>query len=226
MDTKVMTSERISALADGELSSDELTIALTALRASENERDNWEVYHQIGEVLRSDDMDVSLSAGFNARMSALLDAEPTIVAPQVTPEVAAPAVQAKPANGDHRAAPSRLSRFFLPSAAAAAAAVAAVFVAMPQQAVVSADAGKAATQVAVVNVPSAIATVASVSGTTGGNANAASPNVGQGSALAQQGEVKRDPRIDEYLFSHQRFSQPLNSAQYTRSAAFAVDANK
>lgn len=216
-----MTSERISALADGELSSDELTIALAALRASENERDNWEVYHQIGEVLRSDDMDVSLSAGFNARMSALLDAEPTIVSPQSAPEAAVPVAQAKPANGDHRATPSRLSRFFLPSAAAAAAAVAAVFVAMPQQAVVSADAGKPGAQVAVVSVPSAISTVASNAG-----GSAGSPNATQGSALAQQGEVKRDPRIDEYLFSHQRFSQPLNSAQYTRSAAFSVDANK
>jgi len=214
-----MTREQISALADGELSSDELTIALAALRASENERENWEVYHQIGEVLRSDDMGVSLSAGFNARMSALLEAEPTIVAPQAAPETVTPSVQVKPANGDHRAAPSRLSRFFLPSAAAAAAAVAAVFVAMPQQAVVSADAGKAAAQVAVVSVPSAISTVAS-------NAGSAVPASVQGSALAQQGEVKRDPRMDEYLFSHQRFSQPLNSAQYTRSAAFSVDANK
>ncbi|EJN07401.1 sigma-E factor negative regulatory protein [Herbaspirillum sp. YR522] len=216
-----MTSERISALADGELSSDELTIALAALRASEDERDNWEVYHQIGEVLRSDDMDVALSPGFNARMSALLDAEPTIVSPQAVPEAAVPVPQATPANGDHRAAPSRLSRFFLPSAAAAAAAVAAVFVAMPQQAIVSADSGKPAAQVAVVSVPSAISTVAS---STGGNATP--PNAAQGSALAQQGEVKRDPRIDEYLFAHQRFSQPLNSAQYTRSAAFSVDTNK
>lgn len=216
-----MTSERISALADGELSSDELTIALAALRASDDERDNWELYHRIGEVLRSDDMDVSLSPGFNARMSALLDAEPTIVAPQAALEAAVPAVQAKPANGDHRAAPSRLSRFFLPSAAAAAAAVAAVFVAMPQQAVISADSGKAAAQVAAVSVPSAISTVASNAG-----GNVAPPTAAQASALAQQGEVKRDPRIDEYLFSHQRFSQPLNSAQYARSAAFSVDANK
>jgi len=181
-----MTSERISALADGELSSDELTIALAALRGSEKERDDWEIYHQIGEVLRSDDMGVSLSAGFNARMMALLDAEPTIVAPQLAPDAVAPAVQAKPANGDHRATPSRLSRFFLPSAAAAAAAVAAVFVAMPQQAVVTADSGKAAAQVAVVSVPSAISTVAASN--SGGSATP--PNVAQGSALAQQGEVK------------------------------------
>ena len=110
----------------------------------------------------------------------------------------------------------------MPSAAAAAAAVAAVFVAMPQQAVVTADAKMAApvAQVASapVNVPSAIATVAD----TNGNPQ----NVNQLSSLAQQGEVKRDPRIDDYLFAHQRFSPSYSSAQYTRSAAFSSDADK
>jgi sigma-E factor negative regulatory protein RseA len=110
----------------------------------------------------------------------------------------------------------------MPSAAAAAAAVAAVFVAMPQQAVVTADAKGAApvAQVASapVNVPSAIATVAD----TNGNPQ----NVNQLSSLAQQGEVKRDPRIDDYLFAHQRFSPSYSSAQYTRSAAFSSDADK
>lgn len=231
MDTKVTTKEQISALADGELGSEEMTLAFAALRSSRDARDTWEDYHRIGEVLRSEEMDVSLSAGFSARMSALLDAEPTIVAPQAAaaqPSVAAPAVQpvatAKvAANGDHRASrPGRLVRLLMPSAAAAAAAVAAVFVAMPQQAVVTADAKMAApvAQVASVpvNVPSAIATVAE----TNGNPQ----NVNQLSSLAQQGEVKRDPRIDDYLFAHQRFSPSYSSAQYARSAAFSSDADK
>lgn len=225
MDTKVTTREQISALADGELSSEEMTIALAALRSSKDDSQAWETYHQIGDVLRSEDMGVSLSAGFLAKMSALLDAEPTIVAPQAPVEAArpAPAVQPAAANGDHRAArPGFLGRFLLPGAAAAAAAVAAVFVAMPQQAVVTADAGKAAptAQVAAapVSVPSAIASV-SAPGADG-------QNVTQLSTLAQQGEVKRDPRIDDYLFAHQRFSPSYSSAQYARSAAFSVDADK
>ncbi len=227
MDTKVTTREQISALADGELGSEEMTIAFAALRSSKEGQQAWEDYHRIGEVLRSEEMDVSLSAGFSAKMSAWLDAEPAIVAPQVQ---AAPAVQevaaaqaAVAANGDHRAArPGRLVRLLMPSAAAAAAAVAAVFVAMPQQAVVTADAKVAAPMVqmaaAPVSVPSAIATVSD----TTGNAQ----NVNQLSSLAQQGEVKRDPRIDDYLFAHQRFSPSYSSAQYTRSAAFSTDAEK
>ncbi|MBV8625879.1 MAG: sigma-E factor negative regulatory protein [Herbaspirillum sp.] len=227
MDTKVTTREQISALADGELGSEEMTIAFAALRSSKEGQEAWEDYHRIGEVLRSEEMDVSLSAGFSAKMSAWLDAEPAIVAPQVQ---AAPAVQEAPAaqaavaaNGDHRAArPGRLVRLLMPSAAAAAAAVAAVFVAMPQQAVVTADAKVAAPAVqmaaAPVSVPSAIATVSD----TNGNAQ----NVNQLSSLAQQGEVKRDPRIDDYLFAHQRFSPSYSSAQYARSAAFSTDADK
>lgn len=232
MDTKVTTKEQISSLADGELESAEMTLALAALRESKDDREAWAVYHQIGEVLRSEDMDVSLSAGFSAKMSALLDAEPTIVAPQPLAEAAVAgkvATAANAANGDHRAArPARLNRFMLPGAAAAAAIVAAVFVAMPQQAVVNADAGAAASapvatsQVAVVSVPSAIATVSA----NGGADNGAAPNVTQLSTLAQQGEVKRDPRIDDYLFAHQRFSPSYNSAQYARSAAFSVPADK
>lgn len=230
MDTKVTTKEQISALADGELGSEEMTLALAALRSSKDAQDAWEDYHRIGEVLRSEEMDVSLSAGFSAKMSAWLDAEPAIVAPQ--PQVApvapaAPAVgtatAAGAANGDHRARrPGRLVRLLMPSAAAAAAAVAAVFVAMPQQAVVTAD-SKAVVPMAQVasapvNVPSAIATVAE----TNGNPQ----NVNQLSSLAQQGEVKRDPRIDDYLFAHQRFSPSYSSAQYARSAAFSSDADK
>lgn len=211
-----------------------MTIALAGLRSSQDAQQAWEDYHRIGEVLRSEEMDIPLSAGFSARMSALLDAEPTIVAPQATAAEAAPvaqsavAVQAAKAaaNGDHRAArPGRLVRFLMPSAAAAAAAVAAVFVAMPQQqAMVTADAKAVApvSQVAVapVNVPSAIATVSTT------NANPNPQNVTQVSSLAQQGEVKRDPRIDDYLFAHQRFSPSYSSAQYARSAAFSTDADK
>ncbi|MFX5562705.1 RseA family anti-sigma factor, partial [Acinetobacter baumannii] len=84
----------------GELSTEEMTLAFAALRSSKDAQDAWEGYHRIGEVLRSEEMDVSLSAGFSAKMSALLDAEPTIVAPQaavaepVKAAAAAPVVQA------------------------------------------------------------------------------------------------------------------------------------
>ncbi|MFL9923555.1 sigma-E factor negative regulatory protein [Herbaspirillum lusitanum] len=230
MDTKVTTNEQISALADGELSAEQMTIALASLRSPE-ERERWDVYHQIGDVMRSDDMGFSMSAGFSAKMSAMLDAEPTIVAPQ-TPAAEAPVSvpQKSVANGVQAANVKRgnktVRRFMMPGAAVAAAVAAVVFVTMPQQAVVSADSG-AAPQIASsapMAAPAAVTTVAASS--TPANMSMA-PNVPTLSALAQQGEVKRDPRIDDYLFAHQRFSPSMySSAQYARSAAFSVDADK
>ena len=54
--------------------------ALDAL-CDEQMRADWDIYHQIGDVMRSDDMAINLSAEFAARMAARLDAEPAIVAP-------------------------------------------------------------------------------------------------------------------------------------------------
>jgi sigma-E factor negative regulatory protein RseA len=47
-------------------------------------------------------------------------------------------------------------------------------------------------------------------------------------AASASGEVvMRDPRIDDYLFAHQRFSPSLYStAQYARSATFATESTK
>jgi len=114
MDTKDSVKERISVFADGETSDEQLNIALADL-GSENGRTSWELYHQIGDILRSDDMDVSLSAGFSARMAARLEAEPVFVAPVL-------AVKKQKAS---------VRRLALPGVLAAAAAAVA-FVATPQ----------------------------------------------------------------------------------------------
>ena len=65
MDTKEMTRERISAFADGECDDAHVDIVLAALREGAGKAD-WEIYHQIGDVLRSDDMAVQMSSGFAA----------------------------------------------------------------------------------------------------------------------------------------------------------------
>lgn len=225
MDTKVMNREQISAFADGELGSEETTLALAALRSSE-EREVWNVYHQIGDVLRSEDMGISLSSGFSAKMSALLDAEPTIIAPQNLQQIAPAVAEPQVAVGNVKSLPVRSGRrFVLPGAAVAAAVIAAVYVVLPQQAVMTADNVNTPAQVAVAapNLSPSISTVAATSS----QVDFSRPQGGeQFSALAQQGEVKRDPRIDEYLFAHQRFSPSMySSAQYARSAAFSVGAD-
>jgi len=109
-------------------------------------------------------------------------------------------------------------RVVMPGAAAAAAIVAVVLVTGQQQTATLASAPVGAT-VATAVVPSAITTVASTSSAPQGAASIGS--------LAQQGEVARDPRIDDYLLAHQRFSPSMySSTQYARSAAFAIDSDK
>lgn len=196
MNTKEIAREQISALADGELASQQLDVALAALRQAERRAD-WEVYHQIGDVLRSSDMAVPLSAGFSARMAMRLDAEPTIVAPALTA-----------CNSDARPASSKqprsmTKRWTVPSMVAAAAVAAVAFVTTPQ--LIVALKGK----------PDAAADTAMVVG---------SP-AAQGAVIAAsapEGVVLRDPRIDDYLLAHQRFSPSVYStAQYARSATFS-----
>ncbi|MFC5475159.1 sigma-E factor negative regulatory protein [Paraherbaspirillum soli] len=205
MNTKEMTQEQISALVDGELPSAYVDTALAALRQTEG-RETWDVYHKVGDILRSDDMALTMSQDFMSRMMARLDAEPAIVA---APLVAAPMLSEQVAVnggnvigsiGNKRA----IKRFALPGMAALAAAAAVVFITVPHVAMVNSStpaAGVTSPQLAL--------------------ASAASVNV------PHSGEVLRDPRMDEYLLAHQRFSPSLYStAQYARSATFAPDADK
>ncbi|HEX2605222.1 MAG TPA: sigma-E factor negative regulatory protein [Oxalicibacterium sp.] len=177
-----LTREQISAFVDNELSDAHVDVALAALH-KEDGRDTWNLYHQIGDALRSDDLNVHVSEGFNARMFARLDAEPTIMAP------------AAPAQKSYR-------RFAMPGMAAAAVAVLAVLT-VPK--------------IMMHEQPAAVANVTQVA--------AAAPDTV--TVASENGEVLRDPRIDDYLLAHQRFSPSVYStAQYARSATFAVETDK
>jgi len=227
MDTKEISREQISALADGELVDAHVSMALAVLRQPE-EQVTWDLYHQIGDVMRSEEMAFSLSGGFAAKMSARLDAEPTIIAPQLATTAAEQiivpvAVNDATASNVVSLMPARkrfVRRFVMPGAAAAAAIVAVVLVTGQQQTTTLASApAPVVSTVATATVPSAITTVAATSSVPQGVASI--------NSLAQQGEVARDPRIDDYLLAHQRFSPSMySSAQYARSAAFAIDSDK
>ena len=217
MDTTNMTQEQISALIDSELSDQHLEIAFAALRQTEG-RAAWGVYHHIGDVLRSDDMAGEFSPDFHTRLMARLDAEPGIVAPQSKPEEMP--LQGMPpmvAVGGMRASSLSLRRFAAPTAVAAVA-VLALF--SSPQLLTALKGGPARDQV-----------LASMEVTTGKPASGVQQVALQSaSAVAtqsQNGVVLRDPRIDEYLLAHQRFSPAWNStAQYARSATFASDSDK
>lgn len=206
MDTKLKTREQVSALADGELEHSHLDQALAALRDADVRAD-WELYHRIGDALRSEEVaDVPLSEGFAARLSARLEAEPAIIAP-LTPPKAAPA--ARP----------NARRWALPGLAAAAAMAGIAFVTTPQLMVALNGKGSTSPSQEIAAELKSGAPVVPVA------AGAA------GAALAPEAEsgavVLRDARIDDYLLAHQRFSPSVySSAQYARSATPPAQSDK
>ena len=211
MNTKEIPQEQISALADGELSNAYVDMALAALRQNEG-RATWDAYHQIGDILRSDDMAFSLSSDFTSRMLERLNAEPAMIA---APLAVVPIAEGHIALGSGSAAigTRSLKRFALPSMAAAAAVAAVAFITVPHM----------------MNANNQSTTPAMLSAVQMTLASASNINVGYGSqtvTLPADSEVLRDSRIDEYLSAHQRFSPSLyNTAQYARSATFAIDAD-
>ena len=120
MDNRETTRERISAFADGECGDVEADIVFAALHGK-GEKADWDIYHQIGDVLRSDDMAVRMSANFSARMAASLEAEPIHMIPKSDRSL-----------GSTKLPPKGYRRWALPGVAAAAAAAAIAFVATPQ----------------------------------------------------------------------------------------------
>jgi len=203
MNTNEMTREHISALADGELSADQMDGVFAALRQTAGKSD-WDLYHQIGDVLRSDDMAVELSPSFAARLSARLDAEPAIVAPGVTEQRGGAPTSAGEATS---VAPvSQARRWAVPSMAAAAAMATVAFFTTPQL-MVAVKGGDG-----VVTATAAVPTA---------------EQSGMVAASAPEGVVLRDPRIDDYLMAHQRISPSVYStAQFARSANFSADSSK
>jgi sigma-E factor negative regulatory protein RseA len=205
MDTKTM-HEQISAFADGEADEGEIETMLAVLRTPEG-RAAWEDYHQIGDVLRSDDMALSMSADFTAKLMRRIDDEPAIVA-----------VPRRQLGGQREPvaemrSSSGAKRFMLSGMAAAVMAVLTAVVA--QQWLGSgkspADAGA---PVMASNTPASVGAVIP----------AAASN---GASVQQDRHLMRNSDIDEYLLAHQRFSPSLYStAQYARSATFAVDSDK
>ncbi|NEX62762.1 sigma-E factor negative regulatory protein [Noviherbaspirillum galbum] len=209
MNTIDISREQLSALADGECSDAQLDVALAALRQGDRKAD-WDLYHHIGDVLRSDDMDMPLSKGFAERMAARLEAEPVLIAPaamqaaQLSPQPAAQAEMQKR---------SGVRRWALPGAIAAAVTASIAFVATPQL-MVAMHSGKSANA----DAPLAVQTVKPAAG---------EEQAGVIAASASGGTVLRDPRIEDYLLAHQRLSPSLvNSAQYARPAAVAPELAK
>lgn len=81
-------SELISALADGQLASEDFARALAACEADAQALDSWNTYHLIGDVLRSPELSPhAADTAFVARLRVRLSQEPAVVAAQALPEV-------------------------------------------------------------------------------------------------------------------------------------------
>lgn len=70
--------EQISALVDGELSQEACATLLNRCKLDEALRADWATYQLIGDAMRETNM---LSKGFEQRVMAAIDAEPTVLAP-------------------------------------------------------------------------------------------------------------------------------------------------
>ncbi len=73
--------EKISELMDGELDSREVSVHLKRLKEEPSLRENWDLYHFVGDAIRQE----GAMAGRIAKgVSARLEREPTIMAPRFT----------------------------------------------------------------------------------------------------------------------------------------------
>lgn len=224
MNKRKMTQEHISAFADSELTDQEFAAVLVALRAPE-QREAWDVYHRIGDVLRSEDLAYEMRPQAQLRMAALLDAEPIVFAPVQTGH------QSKNQSPDferldvEQGGPTSVKvgrHFFRPGLAAAAAAAAVAFFAAPPLMVAFNGWGNDASRLASSGSPVMAAVEkgdiklkrgADIKDTVAYATDARSSNA-----------MSHDSNVDEYLFAHQRFSRSgYSNAQYASPASFTTE---
>ena len=204
--------DNISAMVDGELSNAQWASTLAKLGESDNQagKKTWEVYHQIGDVLRSDDLAVTLSPDFSARFSALLDAEPVILAPKFTQPADAQAVaQIAISNSP------RVARYVAMTSMAVAAAVA--FFMAPQ--IIPLLNPSSGSDVFMSRMEQQNKVQAN------GVQLASSVNVPEAQYRAgEQVDMLRDPRLDSYLMAHQKFSPSIGNGTHYVTRANVVSA--
>jgi len=181
-------SELLSAVADGEASTDDVAAACTAWSRDPQARAAWHGYQLIGDVLRSEDLGPSAAgdAAFLAALRTRMAAEPVVLAPQAA---------ALPQRAD---APRGLRtwRWAAPAAVAASVMVATGWLVQPlkpQPVAVSAAPAPAA---------QARAALAGL-----GEPQAPRPLVADAPAGLVNAQVMlRDPQLDGYFAAHKQYA--------------------
>jgi sigma-E factor negative regulatory protein RseA len=193
--------EKISIALDGELSESEFQDLLLALESEQGQAD-WDLYHQIGDVLRSDELAIQLSPGFSSKLAQKLAMEPHYLLPV----------------RHERKEPHHWRQRMWSGMAVAAGLLVVVNIAHTPNELSGGNGLVQSGANAITNVSTnvnartsdgpAIAPVAANNGVA-----AKQPRV-----VSRQGvEVLRDPEIEQYLSAHQRFSPSVYSAvEYAR----------
>ena len=200
MDGDMNRLEQLSALADGQLQAEELTAAL-AFAADDEGRAAWQLYHLVGDVLRSPDLAQAAQPAFMTRLQAELAREPITV----RTEVAAPVGVVAPSRAD--AANASVFRWKMLAGFASLAAVAAV--------------GWTSLS-ALQTQPGVMGGAQLAQSADRSPASAPAPVVAVADADGQQVMI-RDPRLDELLAAHKQFGSTSTlqmPAGFLRNATF------
>ena len=197
LDNGTDISQRLSALADGELEADGIDVACAHWRDDAAARERWHAYHLIGDVLRSDAL--ATGAGhderFLRRLRERLADEPVVLAPGPLPVLAPAAARA-----------SARWKWLAPAAVAASfMAIASVLVV--SQGTLPAAGGQPGAVLASADGSQRAPSRAPAGGTP---ARAAVALAGEGlvaptQALAANADFVRDARLDRYLAAHMEF---------------------
>lgn len=222
MNTTSNHNARISSMVDGDMTDEEFASVYALLKEGGDEqilatRATWDMYHQIGDVLRSDELDLRLSDSFSTKMAHLLEQEPSILVPNVN--VSAKDSDTK-TDKDTQVALAEIalkgnkSRYMAMTSIAAAVMVA--FVMTPQ--ILPLLGNKVQNNVqAVQTAPTKEFQVPAVQ--LANNRESSEQLTEFAPSLANQVELLRDPNLDSYLMAHQKASPAFaNNGRYVKKA--------
>ena len=196
---RMQALERLSALADGESDASTVAWAADAWRSDASMRDRWHAYHQIGDLLRSDDFgsDAGHDEDFLKAFRARLADEPVVMSPAASSPIMVAPVAAR---GRRRW-----------RTVSASAAVAAGFVAVAGVMLVTQQTGTDGSSPVLAAAPTSpsimsrpvVATVVAepprLASPTAPLAVVAEP------VLVSNGRMLRDARLQQYLSAHKQF---------------------
>ncbi len=220
--------EQLSALADGELSSEQLQAAL-AYAQSDAGQQAWRMYHLVGDVLRSPELAHhsrnDVLSGVRARLA--LEPRPALVAvaSEQLEQIARPAQDRAVANGApvRDAANASVFRWKMAAGFASVAAVAAIGWSVMLGAPPGSGAPGQGPALALVE-PVPAGSAAGAQDVPLG-ATAQSSSVVAVAGPNGQSVMLRDPRLDALLASHPQYSGPATlqmPASFLRNADFAA----